>query len=195
MTTDGMMRKKRARGEHTLEQILDSAAEIIRMDGIKACTHRAVAQYLGISTGTITWHVGSLDNLHKSVLERAVLSFRNQTIEWFASAEKSQPAKLLTQFLFWTISENERLVREYELFIASVSRPLLRKTSATWLEVHSQILQDTLLLTKNQSDACVAYTDAWLLRSIIYDGAETLDPMLIEDAFNYILNSRGVHII
>ena len=188
------MRKKRARGEHTLEQILDSAAEIIRIDGIKACTHRAVAQYLGVSAGTITWHIGSLDNLHKSVLERAILSFQNQTIEWFTEAEESQPAKLLTQFLFWTISENERLVREYELFIASISRPLLRKTSSLWLEAHSQILQKTLLLSKNQADACVAYTDSWLLRSIIYDGAEKLDPQLVENAFDYILHSSGVHL-
>lgn len=179
-----------AKGEHTRELILEVASEIIRSEGLYACTQRAVAAELDISPGTVTWHFRTLDDLHDAVVRSAIDSFKAQTLKWFIETASAAPEVQLAEFLFWTLQQHTRLLREYELFVAAVSRPRLREGAMQWVQTHSLILQDRFNLNAMQADAVVAYTDAWLLRSLLSDGAERPDRSMTELIFFTITASR-----
>ncbi|MEG3127667.1 TetR family transcriptional regulator [Pantoea cypripedii] len=181
-------RAMRAGGEQMRDSILHCAAAIIRRDGLHACTHRAVATDCAISPGTVTYHFKNLDELHAAVIERAVENFTRQTQEWFLGEAETDIPRQLTRFLFWTLDARARLICEYELFVAAVSRPRLRQAAAAWITSHQQILQQQLALTSQQAEAAVAFTDAWLLRSIIQEGRQP-DATMVQRFFTSILQS------
>lgn len=177
----------RAKSEKTTQNILDTAADIIRNDGLHACTYRAIAGELGISPGTISWHFKTLDDLHGEVIGNAVNNFTLQTKAWFSEFPSGKPEIQLTQFIFWTLGQHTRLLREYELFVAAVSRPGLRKSAQEWIYSHRLIVQDTFSLSATQADAIVAYTDAWFLRYVLSDGNDAPDRGVTERVFRSIL--------
>jgi len=183
-------RASRAKGEHTRELILEAASEIIRNEGLHACTQRAVATELDISPGTVTWHFRILDDLHDAVVRNAIDNFKSQTLNWFGERTSDAPEVQLTEFLFWTLQQHTRLLREYELFVAAVSRPRLRESAMQWVHTHSLILQDRFGISSGQADAVVAYTDAWLLRSLLSDGIEKPDRYMTELVFLTIMKSN-----
>lgn len=179
----GSARMPRAKSELTRERIIDAASEIIRQEGLHACTQRAVAAELDISPGTITWHFRMLDDLHDAVIRNAVDSFRSQTLAWFSENPDGRPEVQLTRFLVWTLQQHARLLSEYELFVAAVARPRLRESAMEWIRTHSLILQSRFSLPAAQADAVVAYTDAWLLRSLLSNGADKPDETMTERLF------------
>lgn len=179
----GSVRTSRAKSELTKERILETASEIIRQEGLHACTQRAIATELGISPGTITWHFRMLDDLHDAVIRNAVENFRTQTLKWFSECAQARPEVQLTRFLFWTLQQHARLLSEYELFVAAVARPRLRESAMEWIRTHSLILQSRFGLPAAQADAVVAYTDAWLLRNLLSNGAEKPDGSMTERIF------------
>ncbi|MEY7429643.1 TetR/AcrR family transcriptional regulator [Citrobacter freundii] len=187
---DRSLRATRAKSEMTRGRILEAASEIIRHDGLHACTQRALAAELDMSPGTITWHFRILDDLHDAVIRNAVESFRTQTLKWFSENAGDRPEAQLTQFLFWTLRQHTRLLSEYELFVAAVARPRLRDSAMEWVRTHSLILQSRFSLNAVQADAVIAYTDAWLLRSLLSSGAEMPDRQMTEKIFLLIMQSH-----
>ena len=177
------VRVSRAKSELTRERIIEAASEIIRQQGLHACTQRAIAAELDISPGTITWHFRMLDDLHDAVIKNAVENFRSQTLKWFSECSDYRPEVHLTRFLFWTLQQHARLLSEYELFVAAVARPRLRESAMEWVRTHSLILQSRFRLNAKQADAIVAYTDAWLLRSLLSNGVEKPDGPMTERLF------------
>ena len=173
----------RARSERTVEQILEAASDLIRNEGLHACTQRAIAGEVGISPGTVTWHFKTLDDLHDAVIRRAVEDFKSETLRWFNECYPDRPEVQLTRFLLWTLQQHERLLREYELFVAAVARPRLREGAMQWLRTHSLLLQERYGLSAARADAVVAYTDAWLLRGLLSNGSEKPDGSMTERVF------------
>nr|WP_241492768.1 TetR family transcriptional regulator [Pantoea stewartii] len=101
-------RSLRAKSEMTKGRILETASEIIRHDGLHACTQRTIANELDMSPGTITWHFRILDDLHDAVIRNAVESFRIQTLKWFSDNAGDRPEAQLTHFLFYTLQQDKR---------------------------------------------------------------------------------------
>ncbi|UJR56227.1 TetR family transcriptional regulator [Dickeya zeae] len=179
----------RAKSEQTKERILEAASEIIRDGGLHACTQRAIAAELSISPGTITWHFRILDDLHDAVIRKAVENFKSQTLKWFSECPPDKPEVQLTRFLCWTMQQQARLLSEYELFVAAVARPRLRESAMEWVRAHSAILQQHFRMNAKQADAVVAYTDAWLLRSLLSNGTEKPDEHMTERVFLSIIQT------
>lgn len=172
-----------ARSELTNERILACAAALIRQEGLHACTHRALALEVGVSPGTITWHYKTLDALYAAVIARAVTRFDEQARQWFVQHGEGDRATQLTDFLFWTLGEPDRLLGEYALFVAAVSRPRLRTAAAAWLDTHAALLQERFALPRPLADTLVAFTDAWLLRSVIGAGPTQPDYASVKASF------------
>lgn len=176
-------RGSRAKSDLTKASIVEAASEIIRHQGLQACTQRAIAAELDISPGTVTWHFRILDDLHDAVIRNAVDNFKSQTLKWFSESPPDRPEVQLTKFLFWTLQQHTRLLSEYELFVAAIARPRLRESAMEWVQTHSLILQSRFSLSAVQADAVVAYTDAWLLRHLLSNGAEQPDGPMTERIF------------
>ncbi len=163
-----------AKSEATKERIIRGAAEVIRRDGLQACTHRAVAQEAGVSLGTTTYQFRTLDDLLSAVMQLAIDEFEQSTRRWLEINTSALPEETLTRFVLWTLSERSRLNTEYELFVAAVSRPLLRPSALHWLKLHEQLLMEYLQLTPEKAKAAVSFIDAWLMRGIL-DEPEALN--------------------
>lgn len=162
-----------SKSEVTQERIIRAASEIIRNEGLQACTHRAVALEAGVSLGTTTYQFRSIDDLLMAVMQMAVEEFRIGTQNWLQQNNSGCTEDILTRFVLWTLSERSRLNTEYELYVAAVSRPLLRPCAMRWLHIHEALLVEYLQLTPDKARAAVSFIDAWLMRGIL-DEPETL---------------------
>ena len=181
----------RSKSELTKEKIIRAAAEVIRRDGLQACTHRSVAEEAGVSLGTTTYQFATLDALLGAVMQLAIDEFTEGTRRWLERNAEGAPESILTRFVLWTLSERTRLNTEYELFVAAVSRPLLRPCAMNWLYVHEALLIEYLDLTPGQSRAAVSFIDAWLMRGILDTPDAVLDEAMISRVFRAIVQETA----
>jgi AcrR family transcriptional regulator len=74
--------RRLVRGEATREQILDAAAEVLRVEGSAATTTRAVAEQAGVRLSLVHYHFGGKGRLLAELLERenAKLLARQQAL-------------------------------------------------------------------------------------------------------------------
>lgn len=176
-----------SKSEVTQEKIIRAATAVIRKDGLQACTHRAVAEEAGVSLGTTTYQFRSLDELLNAVMQLAIDEFCTSTREWLQHNTSGAVEDILTRFVLWTLSERSRLNTEYELFVAAVSRPLLRPCAMHWLHVHETLLVEYLQLTPEKARAAVSFIDAWLMRGILDEPETVLAEDLIRTVFRAIV--------
>jgi AcrR family transcriptional regulator len=54
----------------TADQILETAARLIDVDGVEAFSMRRLAEQLGVAVTSIYWHIGGRDRLFDSLVER-----------------------------------------------------------------------------------------------------------------------------
>ncbi len=73
------------RTRYTPERILDAALDLTRKVGLEGVTARTLATHLGFSTGPISSHFASMENLHEQLLERIIGLFVNTVSEPSAS--------------------------------------------------------------------------------------------------------------
>ena len=181
----------RSKSELTKEKIIRAAAEVIRRDGLQACTHRAVAEEAGVSLGTTTYQFATLAALLSAVMQLAIDDFTDSTRRWLDLNREGAPEAVLTRFVLWTLSERSRLNTEYELFVAAVSRPLLRPCAMNWLHVHESLLSEYLHLSAEQARAAVSFIDAWLMRGILDEPDAFLSEALIHQVFRAIVQESA----
>lgn len=178
-----------SKSEVTKEKIIRAATQVIRRDGLQACTHRAVAEEAGVSLGTTTYQFRTLDELLTAVMQLAIDEFKESTLRWLQHNTSGSPEEILTRFVIWTLSERARLSTEYELFVAAVSRPLLRPCAMEWLHVHEALLIEHLHLSAEKARATVSFIDAWLMRGILDEPETLLAEDLIRTVFRAIVNA------
>ena len=178
-----------SKSEVTQQRIIRAASEIIRNEGLQACTHRAVALEAGVSLGTTTYQFRSIDDLLMAVMQLAVEEFRVGTQNWLQKNSTGTTEEILTRFVLWTLSERSRLNSEYELYVAAVSRPLLRPSAMRWLHIHEALLIEHLWLTPDKARAAVSFIDAWLMRGILDEPETLLAEDLIRAVFHAIVHS------
>ena len=177
-----------SKSETTKERIIRGAAAVIRRDGLQACTHRAVAEEAGVSLGTTTYQFRTLDDLLNAVMTLAIEEFTDSTRRWLEVNTSGTKEAILTRFVLWTLSERTRLNTEYELFVAAVSRPLLRPCAMNWLHVHEALLAEYLGLTPEKARAAVSFIDAWLMRGLLDEPETAMSDALICTVFRAIVN-------
>ena len=176
-----------SKSEVTKERIIRGATDVIRRDGLQACTHRAVAEEAGVSLGTTTYQFRTLDEMLNAVMQLAIDEFYASTRDWLQHNTSGPAEDILTRFVLWTLSERSRLNTEYELFVAAVSRPLLRPCALNWLHVHEALLVEFLHLTPEKARAVVSFIDAWLMRGILDEPETVLAEELISTVFRAIV--------
>ncbi|AOR65954.1 Hypothetical protein Y17_1959 [Pectobacterium wasabiae CFBP 3304] len=112
--------------------IVATATNLIKRDGIRALTHRAVAHDAHIPLGSTTYHFNSLDDMLNAVMISAIALFRDDMFSWFYTRRHDNPCDVLTDFVMRGIEDIDELAREYELFTAAISRPSLRPIALEW---------------------------------------------------------------
>lgn len=99
----------------TAESILQTAAQLIEIDGVKALTMRSLADRLGVAVTSIYWHIGGRDQLLDSLVERLLGELANlpaegaDPVERIASLARSQRKVLIErQHLLGIAHERDR---------------------------------------------------------------------------------------
>lgn len=99
----------------TADLILQTAARLIEIDGVKALTMRNLADRLGVAVTSIYWHIGGRDQLLDSLVERLLGELANlpvegdDPVERIASLARSQRRVLIErQHLLGIAHERDR---------------------------------------------------------------------------------------
>ncbi|BDX34349.1 putative transcriptional regulator, TetR family protein [Mycobacterium antarcticum] len=72
----------------TAEAVLETAARLIELDGVKALTMRNLADQLGVAVTSIYWHVGGRDQLLDNLVERLLGELANLPVDGDSPVER-----------------------------------------------------------------------------------------------------------
>src|SRR4051794_16559962 len=136
MSADGGgVRRARGPGDPgRRERIAEAAIAVVAERGVEGVTHRAVAAAAGVPLGSTTYHFATLDDLLVVALgtaaERNVDRLRGWERDLAADADLAAAlADLVTRAL---TEDRVQTVVEYELYVAALRRPPLRRASTAW---------------------------------------------------------------
>jgi AcrR family transcriptional regulator len=189
----------------TADQVLETAARLIDVDGVEAFSMRRLAEQLGVAVTSIYWHVGGRDKLFDSLVEGLLGQMANlpsdgdNPVDRIASIARSQRRLLIekqnllaiaherdrTPQLFLPIQQ--RLAAELsELGVTGSEAGLLVRV----VEVHvisSAVMQFSAVRgAKHDEEDPSLWADAWPDRALV----EALQSPTDYDAvFEYGLNA------
>jgi TetR/AcrR family transcriptional regulator, tetracycline repressor protein len=99
----------------TADQILETAARLIDVDGVESFTMRRLAEQLGVAVTSIYWHIGGKDKLFDSLVEQLLgqmahlPSYGESPVDRIASIARSQRRMLIEkQHLLSIAHERDR---------------------------------------------------------------------------------------
>lgn len=130
-------RRGRGRGPTDPERrqrIADAAIAVVAERGVEGVTHRAVAAAAGVPLGSTTYHFATLDDL----LGEALRTAAQHNIARLRAWERDLPAgadlaaALADLCVRGLEEERAQTVVEYELYVAALHRPSLRRASQSW---------------------------------------------------------------
>ncbi|MGH3378139.1 MAG: TetR/AcrR family transcriptional regulator [Actinoallomurus sp.] len=116
------------------EKIANAAIAVVAERGVEGVTHRAVAAAAGVPLGSTTYHFATLDDLLVVALHTAaehnVVRLRAWERELAPGADLA--AALADLVVRGLTEERAQTVVEYELYVAALHRPPLRRASRGW---------------------------------------------------------------
>lgn len=136
MSTDGDI-GRRGRGPTDparREKIANAAIAVVAERGVEGVTHRAVAAAADVPLGSTTYHFATLDDLLAVALHTAAEHNIARLREWEHDLHpEADLAAALADLVIRGITEHRaQTVVEYELYVAALHRPPLRRASTAW---------------------------------------------------------------
>jgi TetR/AcrR family transcriptional regulator, tetracycline repressor protein len=191
----------------TADQILETAARLIDVDGVDAFSMRRLAEHLGVAVTSIYWHIGGRDKLFDSLVEGLLGQMANlpsdgdYPVDRIASIARSQRRLLIekqnllaiaherdrTPQLFLPIQQ--RLAAELsELGITGSEAALVVRV----IEVHvisSAVMQFSAVRgAKHDEEDPSLWADAWPDRALVEALQSPTDyDAVFEDGLNALL--------
>jgi TetR/AcrR family transcriptional regulator, tetracycline repressor protein len=189
----------------TADQILETAARLIDVDGVESFTMRRLAEQLGVAVTSIYWHIGGKDKLFDSLVEQLLGQMAHlpsdgeNPVDRIASIARSQRRMLIEkQHLLSIAHERDRTPQLFlpiqqrlaaqlsELGIAGSDAALVLRA----VQVHvisSAIMQFSAVRgAKHDEEDPSLWADAWPDRALV----EALQSPTDYDAvFEYGLNA------
>jgi DNA-binding transcriptional regulator YbjK len=116
------------------ERIANAAIAVVVERGVEGVTHRAVAAAAGVPLGSTTYHFATLDDLLAVALHTAAEQNISQLREWEQNLPpEADLAAALADLVIRGLTEyRAQTVVEYELYVAALHRPPLRRASTAW---------------------------------------------------------------
>lgn len=135
-TESGATRRRGPNDPDRRARIAEAAIEVVAQRGIDGVTHRAVAAAAGVPLGSTTYHFATLDDLLEVALVAAADKNVRALKEWEAGlpADADFAAALADLVMGYVNEQYRATVVEYDLYVAALHRPRLRKASAAWDE-------------------------------------------------------------
>lgn len=137
MSTNGSPDGRRPRGRNDparRERIAAAAITVVAERGVEGLTHRAVAAAAEVPLGSTTYHFATLDDLLAVALHDAAENNIGQLRAWEAALPPDADfASAVTDLVMSYLGEERsRTIVEYELYVAALHRPGLRRAATAW---------------------------------------------------------------
>lgn len=151
-----------------------AAAEIVAEVGIGRATHRAIAARAGVPLGATTYYFPTLDDLLVAGMQCVAEDYQLELARWaeiIASSEDLVGA--LYECVRSYLSQESRVLVEYELYLAAARNPTLRPLANVWLAG----LRDLLMpqLGAQRAEVVSALIDGLILQSLVTGATPALD--------------------
>jgi DNA-binding transcriptional regulator YbjK len=116
------------------EKIADAAIRVVAERGVEGVTHRAVAAAAGVPLGSTTYHFATLDDLLVVALRTAADHNVGRLRAWARElpADADLAGALADLVMRGLTEERAQTIVEYELYVAALHRPSLRRVSTGW---------------------------------------------------------------
>ncbi|WP_043988823.1 TetR family transcriptional regulator [Pectobacterium parmentieri] len=167
--------------------IIKAATNLIKHDGIRALTHRAVAHDAHIPLGSTTYHFTSLDDMLNAVMISAIALFRDDMFSWFYTRRHDDPCDVLADFVMRGIEDIDELAREYELFTAAISRPSLRPIALEWSNTVVAIIK--VVAPDNAALPLGTLLNGFFIRALLEKHERTLPRDLVYQAVSALYHA------
>ena len=137
-------RVHRERGRRRREHLLRSTLEVIGERGVRATTHRAVAEAAGVPVATTTYYFSSLDEL----LEEALRLFVAEEVAMLATlTEQVEAVHGSASDVIRAVAHGLRdacSAAQFDLYVEASRRPPLREVVAESLEAYRSLAEGLL---------------------------------------------------
>lgn len=129
-------RRQRRHDPDRRSRIARAVIAVVGREGIDGLTHRAVAKEADVPLGSTTYHFADKDELLRSAMELAQTADQKMHAEVL---EASNPTTDLAGALailieHLTVHDRERLLFDYELYLAARQRPSLVANARQWVD-------------------------------------------------------------
>lgn len=119
------------KGQRRRQEIVDGAAAILREQGPRGVSHRAVAQRVGCSLSATTYYFSGLDDLLSEAGQVNIARWANRA-ELVAEAAESDPAPtsekgVIDSILAATLPTDEEMLGHYLQLVAAGESPPVRR--------------------------------------------------------------------
>jgi DNA-binding transcriptional regulator YbjK len=155
-------------------------------EGIGRATHRAIAARAGVPLGATTYYFPTLDDLLVAGMQCVAEDYQLELARWAEIiASEEELADALTQCVLNYLSQESRVLVEYELYLAAARNPTLRPLADVWLAG----LRDLLVpqLGVQRAEVASALIDGMILQSLVTGVTPHLDRL--EDALRLLEQS------
>jgi AcrR family transcriptional regulator len=132
-------------------RIAEAAAEVVEDRGLSGLTHRAVATRAGVTTGSVTHHFRSIEDLVAGAIRGQVQVLTQETIAQGGFVTPQEDDNLTVERLFeamrfHSIAERPAspVLRRRRLFLAAIRRPDLAGAGAVIRYSHGGTVRDSL---------------------------------------------------
>ncbi|BCJ67482.1 TetR/AcrR family transcriptional regulator [Polymorphospora rubra] len=166
------------------QAILDAALELVIEVGIARTSHRAIAERAGVPLGSTTYYFPTLPDLVAAALEQAAERVRREIRDL---AGKIGDGRDVVGALIWmtglAVGDRQRMLLEYELYLAAVRNDELRELAGLWLHELRTLLAP--LIGAGPAAAVGALLDGVILQAMVT--GEAPDPDVLEVALTALV--------
>ena len=140
-------RPQQARSRARREQLLRAAAELLAEGGVKAVTHRSVAERAGVPLASTTYYFKSIDQLMGEAL-RLATDERVDRLDAFvddAPQTPPPPGELGRMFLTTIISRPiAEILAQFEVYLEAARNPEMQPTARAAIDAFERLAQNVL---------------------------------------------------
>lgn len=140
-------RPQQARSRARREQLLRAAADLLAEGGVKAVTHRSVAERAGVPLASTTYYFKSIDELMGEALRLATDERVGQLDAFVETAPEVPPApgELGRTFLATVISRPiAEILAQFEVYLEAARNLEMQPTARASIEAFERLAQNVL---------------------------------------------------
>ncbi|MFG3289167.1 TetR/AcrR family transcriptional regulator [Streptomyces sp. NPDC048179] len=130
-----------ARGAARRTALLDAAIAVVAAGGSGSLTHRTVAATAKASLASVTYHFSSIEDLRRSMFERALQIVDDQLTATAATGAPDELPKLAADYVVTLITHHRSAAAAVqEMIVAATHDPALRPTFHAYHERLAELL-------------------------------------------------------